>query len=49
METACDVVLGHYSLLDGMTSDQACVRPVEHGVWRWGFTTTKCLMENISV
>ena len=31
-ETACDVVLGHYSLLDGMTSDLACVSPVEHGV-----------------
>jgi len=39
METACDVVLGHYSLLDGMTSDQACVRPeaepdpVRRGAW----------------
>ena len=31
METACDVVLGHYSLLDVMTSDRACVGPVERG------------------
>jgi hypothetical protein len=44
METACDVVLGHYSLLDGMTSDRACVGPVEHGVWSWGFTTISCLV-----
>ena len=40
METACDVVLGHYSLLDVMTSDRACVGPVERGAWRWGVTTT---------
>jgi hypothetical protein len=46
METACDVVLGHYSLLDGMTSDQACVGPVECGAWRWGVTTTSCLVEH---
>ena len=31
METACDVVLGHYSLLDGMTSDQGMRRP--RGAW----------------
>jgi hypothetical protein len=46
MKTACDVVLGHYSLLDGMTSDQACVGPVEHGVWRWGFAIISCLVEH---
>ena len=46
METTCDVVLGHYSLLDGMTSDRACVGPVEHGARRWGVTTTSCLVEH---
>ena len=40
IETACDEVLGHYLLVDGMTSDRACVGPVERGVWRWGVTTT---------
>ena len=40
METACDVVLGHYSLLDVMTSDRACVGPVERGAWRWGSSQT---------
>ena len=35
-----------YSLLDGMTSDRACVGPVECGVWRWGFATISCLVEN---
>jgi len=52
MKTICDVVLVHYSLLDGMTSDWMCVcrsAPwcMEHGVWKWGFTTINCLMEHI--
>ena len=45
IETTCDVVLGHYSLLNGMTSDRACVGPVECGAWRWGVTTISCLVE----
>ena len=44
METACDVVLRHYALLDGMTSDRACVGSVERGAWRWGVTTTSYLV-----
>ena len=36
MEITSDGVLGHYSLLDGMASDRACVGPVERGAWRWG-------------
>ena len=46
MKTTCDVVLAHYLLLDGMTSDRACVGPVERGAWRWGVTTTSCLVEH---
>ena len=46
METTCDVVLSRYLLLDGMTSDRACVGPVECGAWRWGVTTTSCLVEH---
>eukprot|EP00966_Prymnesium_polylepis_P132663 3067060-Prymnesium_polylepis.1 len=46
LEITCNGVLGHYSLLDGITSDRACVGPVECGARRWGFITTSCLVEH---
>ena len=29
-----------------MTSDRGCVGPVERGAWRWGVTTTSCLVKH---